>query len=96
MINVESLGRREGKPSILKAPINGRLGLLLNFEDLCSLSGPPHCLGCDFCWLWFIKLEEPVNLDVRSYDQKHSFPGWFEVLTYERCIYYEFLSSLFW
>ena len=86
MINVKSPGPREGKPSRLKAPINGRLGLLLNFEDSRNLSGPPHCLGCEFCWLWFIQLEEPVILDVRSYDQKRSFPGWFEVLTHERRI----------
>lgn len=96
MINVESPGPWEGKPSKLKHSIKGRLGLLLNFEDSCSLSGPSHCLGCDFCWLWFIKLEEPVKLDVRSYDQKRSLPGWFEVLTHVRHIYYEFLSSLFW
>lgn len=50
-------------------------GLLLNFEEYCSLSEVPPCLECDPSWVWLTNVEEPVNLDVRSYDQKQSFPG---------------------
>lgn len=70
MINLESLGPREGRSGGPKAPANGRFGLLLNFEEFCCLSGPLPCLECDFSWLWLTNVEEPVNLDVRSYDQK--------------------------
>lgn len=86
VIDLESLGPRKGKPVRPKAPANGRaiwhiLGeiyswILKNIIAYQGLPIPHPFLECELCWLCLASVEEPVNLDVRSYDQWQSFPGW--------------------